>query len=285
MRVLELFSGIGGWRYALGSRGEVVAAYDISPAACATYGLNHGHAPLSQELAHVSAEALAAHRAEAWVMSPPCQPFCRMGNRQGLQDLRSRAFLNLMEIFDAAPPESFVLENVAGFLGSDGHELLLSRLRRHGFQFREFSLCPMSFGIPNQRPRFYLVASKRALASMDVPLRTCGSIQEYLDAEVEDACVLESATLSKHAYGMDFVVPQDRRSTCFIGGYGQRYVGSGSFLVTPRGIRRFSPSEIARFMGLPASFRFPDSVSRAQRYKLLGNGLSIPVARWVLQGL
>ena len=33
MRVLELFSGLGGWRYALRDRGEVVAAYDVSEAA------------------------------------------------------------------------------------------------------------------------------------------------------------------------------------------------------------------------------------------------------------
>jgi site-specific DNA-cytosine methylase len=84
---------------------------------------------------------------------------------------------------------------------------------------------------------------------------------------------------------MDFVIAEDRRSTCFIGGYGQRFVGSGSFLATARGVRRFSPAEIARIMGLPDSFRFPEQVSLEQRYKLLGNGLSIPVARWVVAQL
>ena len=46
------------------------------------------------------------------VMSPPCQPFCRMGNHQGLEDRRSRAFRHLMDLFRQAPPEHLVLENV-----------------------------------------------------------------------------------------------------------------------------------------------------------------------------
>ena len=41
MRVLELFSGLGGWRLALGDRGAVQAAYDVSEAANATYALTN----------------------------------------------------------------------------------------------------------------------------------------------------------------------------------------------------------------------------------------------------
>jgi len=285
MRVLELFSGIGGWRYALEGLGEVVAAYDISPAACATYLHNHGQAPIARELAALATQTLAAHRADTWVLSPPCQPFCRMGNHQGLEDRRSRAFLRLLEILEDAPPERLVLENVLGFQGSDAHELLLARLRRHGLHHQEFQLCPTTFGVPNQRPRFYLVASRRPFSPLSPPLRVPGSLLAFLDAEPDAGLYLDATTLSRHASGMDFVVPEGHGSTCFIGGYGQRFVGSGSFLATPRGVRRFSPLEIARIMGLPSAFGFPDGVSLEQCYKLLGNGLSIPVAKWMVHRL
>jgi site-specific DNA-cytosine methylase len=62
-------------------------------------------------------------------------------------------------------------------------------------------------------------------------------------------------------------------------------VGSGSFLKTERGVRRFSPSEVARLLGLPEGFRFPETLSLEARYRLLGNGLSIPVATWALDHL
>ena len=71
MRVLELFSGLGGWRCALKDRGRVVAAYDVSEAANATYALNHGEPPRARELATVPGLELAGHAADTWLMSPP----------------------------------------------------------------------------------------------------------------------------------------------------------------------------------------------------------------------
>lgn len=285
LRVLELFSGLGGWRYAFHGLGEVVAAYDISPAANATYALNHGDRPIARELASLPADVLAAHRADLWALSPPCQPFCRMGNRHGLEDRRSKAFLNLMAILPQVPPEHLVLENVTGFLGSDAHDLLTGILDQLGFRWITCELCPTRFGIPNQRPRVYLLASRRLLEPVDPPEMAPGSIEPFLDAEEDPNLYLPPDILAKHKPGLDLVTRADCRTACFIGGYGQRFVGSGSFLKTDRGIRRFSTTEIARFLGLPVAFRFPPEVRPEARYKLLGNGLSIPVASWVVRRL
>jgi DNA (cytosine-5)-methyltransferase 1/tRNA (cytosine38-C5)-methyltransferase len=281
LRVLELFSGLGGWRYALGALGEVVAAYDIHPGANATYALNHGHRPLDRNLATLPLTALAEHRADTWMMSPPCQPFCRMGNRSDLQDPRSAPFLRLMEVLDAAPPDHLVLENVLGFFNTRAHDLLLEKLERHGFHRLEHAVCSSRFGLPNLRPRAYLVASRRPLRTLALPDLPAPVLAGFLDAEEDETLYLGEEQL-RHIPGLDLVRPEDSRSSCFIGGYGQRFLGSGSFLVTPRGIRRFSPREMARLLGYPSSFRFPDGLSLMQRYKLLGNGLSLPVARWVV---
>ena len=110
-------------------------------------------------------------------------------------------------------------------------------------------------------------------------------LDRFLDPEEDPALYPDPAILARHLPGLDLVAPDSLRTACFIGGYGQRFVGSGSFLRTPRGIRQFSPAEIARLMGLPEAFRFPPDTSLEQRYRLLGNGLSQPVARWVLRQL
>jgi len=285
MRVLELFSGLGGWRFALQDQGRVVAAYDVSEAANATYRLNHGDAPRPQELAAVPPAVLAAHGADTWLLSPPCQPFCRMGNHQGLEDRRSRALRHLLEVFREAPPERLVLENVGGFLGSDAHVLLSERLRAHGMQQLDLQVCPSAFGWPNQRPRVYVVASRKPLKALPLPVYAPRPVAEFLDAEEDERLYLPPAVLARHHFGLDFVEPGDCRSTCFIGGYGRRYVGSGSFLRTPRGVRRFSPPEVARLLGLSAGFRFPEPLSLEVRYRLLGNGLSQPTAAWALRHL
>ena len=285
MRVLELFSGLGGWRLALQDRGSVVAAYDVSEAANATYALNHGDVPRAKELARVPLTELAAHGADAWLLSPPCQPFCRMGNHEGLADRRSRAFLHLMELFEEAPPERLVLENVEGFLGSDAHALLSRHIKHHGMHQLDLQACPSRFGLPNQRPRVFIVASRKPLKALPVPDLRPRHLANFLDATEEESLYLRVESHTRHHQGLDLVTPGDHRSACFIGGYGRRFVGSGSFLQTERGIRRFSPAEVARLHGLPEGFRFPESLSLEVRYRLLGNGLSIPVAAWALDHL
>lgn len=285
MRVLELFSGLGGWRHALRSRGTVVAAYDVSEAANATYALNHGDQPKARELATVPLAEVAAHGADTWLMSPPCQPFCRMGNHEGLEDRRSRAFRHLMDLFEKAPPDHLVLENVDGFLGSDAHALLSERTRAEGMHQLEFRACPSRFGLPNRRSRAFIVASRKPLDPRSLPDVAPRPLAAFLDAEEDERLYLRPEILDRHYLGLDLVEPGDRRSACFIGGYGQRFVGSGSYLKTERGIRRFSPAEVARLLGLPEGFRFPETLSLEARYRLLGNGLSIPVAAWALDHL
>ncbi|WLT32933.1 DNA cytosine methyltransferase [Geothrix sp. PMB-07] len=285
MRVLELFSGLGGWRYALGDRGRVMAAYDVNEAANDTYALNHGERPHAKELGSVEPGRLAARGADTWLLSPPCQPFCRMGTKQGLEDRRSQAFRHLMDVFHQAPPDHLVLENVEGFLGSDAHALLSERVGAHGMHQLDLQACPSRFGLPNQRPRVFIVASRGRLEPLPQPDLPPRPIAEFLDAVEDERLFLKADAELRHHQGLDLVSPADRRSACFIGGYGRRFVGSGSFLKTERGIRRFSPAEVARLHGLPDGFRFPDGLSLEARYKLLGNGLSIPVAAWALAHL
>ena len=285
MRVLELFSGLGGWRYALRDRGEVVAAYDVSEAANATYALNHGQEPRARELATLPLKELVELRADTWLLSPPCQPFCRMGNHRDLEDRRSLAFCHLMDLFREAPPDQLVLENVVGFSGSDAHALLSERVRAHGMHLLELQACPSRFGLPNQRPRVFMVASRNPLSALPQPNLSPRPLADFLDLPEDEGLYLRTEAHTRHHQGLDLVTPGDHRSACFIGGYGRRFVGSGSFLKTEHGVRRFSPTEVAHLLGLPEGFRVPKALPLDARYRLLGNGLSIPVAAWALDHL
>lgn len=281
-RILELFSGLGGWRWAAQGLGDVAAAYDISPAANRAYQLNHGDVPVARELASVRVGELAGHGADTWLLSPPCQPYCRMGNHRDLEDPRSRAFLHLLTLLEELRPERLALENVEGFLGSQVHGRLLAVLDRLGYRHRAWRLCPSAFGLPNQRPRVFLLAARRMPAARTPPGAAPVPLRSYLDPEPDPSLFLEPAVLRKHRPGLDLVGADSTRTACFIGGYGRRFVGSGSFLETGAGVRRFSPAEVARLMGMPEPVRFPEDLPLELRYKLLGNGLNPQVARWVL---
>jgi site-specific DNA-cytosine methylase len=207
-----------------------------------------------------------------------------MGKKEDLADPRSRALLNLLGVWEELRPRHLALENVEGFIGSQAHGRLLAVLDRGGYHHLTLRLCPTELGMPNLRPRVYVVASRDGLRHPERPMQPCAPLTGFLD-DPEDASLYLSEAQLRHWQGLDLARPEDVRSACIIGGYGRRFVGSGSFLRTERGVRRFSPVEIARLMGLPGSFAFPEVVGREARYKLLGNGLSIPAARWVLAHL
>ena len=50
-----------------------------------------------------------------------------------------------------------------------------------------------------------------------------------------------------------------------------------------RRLRYFSGTEMARLLGFPGSFSFPDHVSLRQQWKLMGNSLNVAVAAKVVE--
>ena len=283
MRAIEFFSGIGGWHCAIKGMGYVVSAFDISQVANDVYSFNFGTSPQVRELATISASEIRILEADTWLMSPPCQPYCRMGKCLDLQDQRSAAFKNLMKVLAEYPPRRLVLENVEGFLKSSAFEMLTKLLDRKGMNWSVFTLCPTQFGIPNRRPRVFVVAGADGVKGNPLPDLEPGPLSDYLDDNEDGSLYLSDEIITRHSPGLDIVTSASCRSACFIGGYGKRLVGSGSFLKTPAGIRRFSPGEISRLMGFPPQFRFPNGISVNNQFKLLGNSLNLVVAEWVLK--
>ena len=72
-------------------------------------------------------------------------------------------------------------------------------------------------------------------------------------------------------------------SACFGSSYGVVSSGAGSYLELAEGrYRRFSPREILRLLGFPERFHLDPTVSLKKQWKLVGNSLSLPVVRYVL---
>ena len=92
-------------------------------------------------------------------MSPPCQPFTRQ-HPATENDPRSNALMHLIKSIKKLkkPPKYLALENVIGFEESPTCVTLLDTLESTGYNFMQFDLTPSQFGVPNERPRFYLLA-------------------------------------------------------------------------------------------------------------------------------
>lgn len=311
LKVLELFAGIGGAARAFEGLADPVAAIDINQNAQRVYRENFPHPYEIASLESIPAAQFKDWDADVWWASPPCQPFTVRGNRQGSADNRCRPLRYLIELLKACPPRYFFLENVPGFECSTIHDQLVETLKETGFDVGELFLCPTRFGIPNRRLRYYLVAtldpparknleSVARLVDYSSPPRP---LKEFLDQEnIEntgqshpvtihsaDQLVVPRAILEKHGSGMNRVRKADRTSHCFTAAYGKSWTRSGSYLEASRSrgpemVRRFSPTEVCRLLGfqLPTfsrTFALPRDLTYRQLWKLLGNSISVAVAR------
>ncbi|XP_059275072.1 tRNA (cytosine(38)-C(5))-methyltransferase 2 isoform X2 [Lycium ferocissimum] len=195
LRVLEFYSGIGGMRYSLlkaDVNATVVEAFDINDLANDVYQHNFGHRPFQGNIQTLSAVNLDSYNADAWLLSPPCQPYTRQGLQKGSSDARASSFLKILELIPQLlrPPSYLFVENVVGFETSDTHAILVEILEKNSFVIQEFILSPLQFGLPYSRPRYYCLAKRKPL-SFEVPefnnqlLRTPGPLLGQTESTVE----------------------------------------------------------------------------------------------------
>ncbi|XP_035952954.2 tRNA (cytosine(38)-C(5))-methyltransferase isoform X3 [Halichoerus grypus] len=189
LRVLELYSGIGGMHQALREScvpAQVVAAIDVNTVANEVYKYNFPHTQLlAKTIEGITLEEFDKLSFNMILMSPPCQPFTRIGLQGDVTDPRTNSLLYVLDILPRLQklPKYILLENVKGFEVSSTRDLLIQTLENCGFQYQEFLLSPTSLGIPNSRLRYFLIAK---LQSEPLPFQVPGQVlMEFPEIESE----------------------------------------------------------------------------------------------------
>ena len=95
-----------------------------------------------------------------WLLSPPCQPYTRLGKQRDTEDKRSDSFIHLIRILENISKEklpSFIfVENVKNFEKSQTRDLMVEMFKKRSFHFREF-LVNSNLYVPNSRLRYYCI--------------------------------------------------------------------------------------------------------------------------------
>jgi DNA (cytosine-5)-methyltransferase 1 len=100
------------------------------------------------------------------VGGPPCQPFSKSGQRNGLKDSRGLLFKHYIEILEGLQPRAFILENVRGMFSSNqGKDLetILSEFKKTGYEVSGAILDAANYGVPQFRQRLFLVGFKERI--------------------------------------------------------------------------------------------------------------------------
>lgn len=140
---------------------DVLAGFDNSREAVATYRKNFSHPVYQVDLGSATAEQLlttiGSHRGEVDLVvgGPPCQGFSiqRIGNDQ---DVRNDLVVQFGELISGILPQAFLMENVPGLLGKRGRSSLkrfMDRVEQAGFTVDIYRVNAVEFGVPQSRPR------------------------------------------------------------------------------------------------------------------------------------
>ena len=179
-RCVDLFAGIGGIRRAfeLTGRFRNVLSAEIDEHACQTYRHLFGENPHNDATSNEFKRKVSATPYDVLLAGFPCQAFSIAGRKEGFRDkTRGTLFFDVADILDRTRPKAFLLENVEGLVRHNRGETfgtiletLTIELKYHipgvtndqstgglCYEPREFIRNSRDFGVPQNRPRTYLV--------------------------------------------------------------------------------------------------------------------------------
>ena len=160
MRVLDLFSGIGGFSLGLERAGmRTVAFCEIDPYARAVLRKHWPDVPCYEDVRELTADRLAGDGIAVDVICGgfPCQDISFAGGGAGLAGERSGLWSEIARLVSDLRPRYVIVENVAALLVR-GMGDVLGDLARIGYDSEWSVVSACSVGAPHVRRRVFIVA-------------------------------------------------------------------------------------------------------------------------------
>jgi len=267
VKFIDLFAGIGGFHIAFHNVGaECVFAAEWDQHARVTYEANHkkNSPKLFKEKMFAGditkIDPISIPDFDVLCAGFPCQPFSQAGYKKGFNETRGTLFFNIVEILKAKKPKAFFLENVRHLLNHDEgrtfktiQKVLTEEL---GYSFHYKIVKASDFGLPQNRPRLFMVGFK----DPDTPFTFPEPIPlKFTMSDVWDGDCSREIGFTLRVGGRGSKI-DDRRNW-------------DSYLVNGK-VKTLTPKEGKLMQGLPKDFIFP--VSNAQAMKQLGNSVAVP---------
>lgn len=183
-KFIDLFAGVGGFHQAMRFLGgECVMAAEINQDCVETYKLNFktDEGEIRGDVNNITPESIAPF--DVLCAGFPCQPFSKAGAQKGFNDeTRGNLFYKIMDILDGHPEVKFVvLENVRNLADkTENWEIITTELSKRNFYITEepIILSPTDFGIPQIRPRVYILGIRKDIRNESILTNGCIHIND-----------------------------------------------------------------------------------------------------------
>lgn len=156
MRVLDLFSGIGGFSLGLEDVGvfETKMFCEIDPFARKVLRKNFPDVPIHEDVTKLT---ITPNQYDVICGGFPCQDISNSGKGEGLAGARSGLWFEYKRLIREGQPKYVIIENVAA-LRSRGLTRVLKDLWEVGYDAEWHVISASSVGAPHQRERLWIIA-------------------------------------------------------------------------------------------------------------------------------
>ena len=273
MKIIDLFSGIGGFSLGFQRAGYQFTEHyfsEIDKHAIANYKHNFPHAKYIGDITSIHGGDFTD--IDIITFGSPCQNFSTAGKREGLKGAKSSLIQHAIALIANIRPSVFVWENVKGAFSSNAGAdfwAILQALANIGGYTIEWQLLNTSWLLPQNRERIYLIGH---IAGRSIPgVFPIGEIAK------------DSSKKTRNIY--DY-------SRTILRGY-KNSTSTGSFIKTKDNkIRYLTEIECERLQGFPdnwTQYGYYNGrirrISKTQRYKLIGNAVTVDIVELIAKRL
>lgn len=316
-KFIDLFAGIGGFRKGFEDAGfKCVFTSEMNLQCQQVYEINFGEKPFG-DITKINPSDIPNF--DILLGGFPCQPFSISGKKMGFEDTRGTLFFDICQIIDEKKPSVVVLENVKHLIHHDKgrtFDTILRALMSLGYNVTHKILNAKDFGLPQNRERIFIVATKKHYFDFAKLKRKRKVIlRDFLDEKGDFEYIDKSEytlidTPKNQESGLIFVGYRNkniwkkgvRENTEHLSRVHRQpnriYSVNGThptipsqetsgrfFIYIPEldAVRKLTINECYRIMGFPANFTKHSTVG--EQYKQIGNSVAIPVIRAIAESI
>ena len=279
MIVNSYFSGAGLFDIGLLNAGiNINKSFEIDQACCRVQRKNFAHETIESDLKDKIVGT--DNECDVMLFTYPCTKYSNIADIHGTRT-GDELFLHAFRHMAIGSPEVFVVENVMGMRAFPVVMEAMTKLPTYYIT----TFCPINSNIwlPQNRQRLIIIGTKKPFNFREPAQGRTSKLSEILE---ENPRVTLPKAIKARMTGKYRDLPiisdpskGDIAPTC-VAHYAKdkstRLVVDQRY---PMGVRPYSVREFARLQGVPDWFDFDCSDTDA--YKMIGNGVSVPLGEWV----
>jgi len=324
MKIIDLFSGIGGFSLGFQRAGYQFTEHyfsEIDKHAIANYKYNFPHAKYIGDITTLHGGDFTD--IDIITFGSPCQDFSRAGRRAGLKGAKSSLIQHAITLIAEVRPSVFVWENVKGAFssnaGADFWAIIQAFANIGGYRL-EFQLLNTKWVLPQNRERIYLIGhlagrsqpgvfpiteddcAPRKEKTYQFQAKLSGTLKANGNMNADDTYIIpktaSTLTGGGHSGGLhsDMTIirqlPRGKNKGADLKICPT--ISSNAFQENNllEGVRRLTEIECERLQGFPDNWtQYGDyngtikSIARTQRYKLIGNAVTVDIVELIAKRL